>query len=66
MTVIDKLEKMYAKFLNVASITVRKKYNPVLQQDEYCVTGADGYETELFLGRTFKEASAHINDMSSG
>jgi hypothetical protein len=59
----QKLEKLIEENVGLNNVTVEKRWNPVLSEDQYCITAADGVQRETFLGKTVKDAEDHIEKM---
>lgn len=63
-TVAQQLAKLAEKELNWTGVSVEKRWNPVLSQDEYCIVHANQRFCEKFLGKTYGESRAVIENMS--
>jgi hypothetical protein len=63
MNAKQKLEKLIEENVGLNNVTVEKRWNPILSEDQYCITAADGVMRETFLGKTVKDAEDHIEKM---
>lgn len=64
MSVITKLEAKAKKELDLNSVTITKKYNQVLERNEYCITGKNGHQCENWLASNYADSVEAIENMT--